>query len=269
MMHIFVTKPEDKLYELQGNSDLYLRINEEYSYSLYRVSDTKAYVLKPNFSSSNNKAVLEKQGISKLYDLLKENFPNEPIFVIAIHWGGIDTFEESQKLCKSRLDELEEENPEIGEKVKLTYYSGRDEFIAEVNEANDIHRVIEEINRRIGWQEESDVIKMLYVLKENLLRTLFPLTLGQSVSDNEINGINSYIKSAEGAIGSGIVNLTLKSNILKTGDNKISIVLKSDTEQGTPSPEKYNAKLKELRKYLNELIDQQLSTAGRETIYGD
>ena len=275
-MHIFVAIYNDKLFKLNGlikNTDLFLETNEtgcRFEFHSVRNSKIKPfYVLRPDFNntSGGNKEIFNTDVIRKLHSYLKQKFPEQSKFVIAIHWGANDTSEGSQQLCRCRLDELKEETPDIveGSEIILTHYSGLDSFIKGVNETKDISSVIKKINERIEWQEETDDIDELYKIKENLLRTLFPLNFWKSLPEHEQKQI---FQAVQEKISLERASLILQETILKTGDDKISIDLKPG-EPNIPSSEDYNEKLKDLRKYLNGLIDQQLSKAGRESIYGD
>lgn len=244
------------VHEEQGKFDF--KHDEKHTYTLYEINQG-AYILRPDQQISSN-IFWKSDKINELYQKLKSVFPDEEDpFVLAIHWGGNDFEPDSEELCENRRKKLEKS---ISKKVFLTHYSGKhdSEYLEKVSiDGINIDIMIDMIKKRIKWKGKKDKIKVVYELKEYLLRSLFPLTLGQELEDKQKRRIKKYITSKKKDIG---------DEILQSIKEKSSVFFKLPEGKKSFTSEEYTEKLKKLRKYLNMLIDEQLKKAGKEVIYG-
>lgn len=253
--------------------------NETFKYTLYKIKDKKdAYILKTT-RDLPNKEVWNHEKIKELYDKLKIEYSNEKErFIIAIHWGEINYPKESIGLCTEITKELSDK---IRNNIILTHYSGKydRDIIEQINtNGTNIDVMIDMIEERGKKELFLDKANRLYRLKEDLLRSLFPLTLGQKLEEKGIKEIRKTVESKNEELDDIVLECVHENDdkILKLiksidkdkNDKAISIPLESVEGQKVPGAEDYKDKLKHLREYLNRLIDEQLKKAGKKAIYG-
>lgn len=232
------------------------------NYALYPIDSTSAYILKPR-TRNCNADILDANKIEQLYQELGKKFGRDEHFVIAIHWGAVDTEELAQQLCNERLNALQSD---IKEKVILTYYSGKyghnkttfDQIKNYDNVTNKIDKVIEMINGQIDLEKEVDKIEQLYDLKENLVRNLWSLTVGIGLTNNQKKKIKAAVGKKSTEIG---------DKLLSPISDKISVLFKSLEGQQSPESKKCNKALQDIRANINTLIDVQLKKANKKAIY--
>lgn len=271
MKYVFIplASDSDRLYQIEHKE---VRFDFVYdsnrTYSLYEINNY-ACLLRPDQNIKSN-VFWESKKFIELFKQLKETFLAESEgLVIAIHWGGKDSQEEAQKLCDNRIKDF---GKNMKNKCRLTHYSGnydKDTIDKLKKNGSNINLMKEKITERIGWNEKKDKINVLYELKEEFLRRLFPLTLGQKLESEEIKGIKNVVESKNNEIGKKALEYLDKNGdkILKSIDERISIVLESAGGKETLNTEDYSEKLKYLREYLNALIDKQLKKANKKPIY--
>lgn len=252
--------------------------NETFLYTLYKIKDD-TYILRTT-RDLPNKEVWNHEKIKELYEKLKIEYSNEKeLFIIAIHWGEIDYHKESIGLCTEITKELSDK---IRNNIILTHYSGKydRDIIGQINtNGTNIDIMIDMIEKRGKKELFLDKANRLYRLKEDLLRSLFPLTLGQKLEEKGIKEIRKTVESKNEELDDIVLECVHENDdkILKSiksidkdkNDKTISIPLESVVEgQKVPCAEDYKDKLKRLREYLNRLIDEQLKKAGKKAIYG-
>lgn len=268
MKCVFIPLAYDRLYEIDRKNDHFDFNYGKRTYTLYTINNY-VYILKPDQEIKNNDFWESKKFI-ELFEQLEKTFPaEEEGFVVAIHWGGKDSQEDAQKSCDDRIKDFE---TNMRNKYRLTHYSGnydKDTIDKLNNNGSNINLMKEKITKRIGLNEKKDKINVLYELKEEFLRRLFPLALGQKLESKEIKGIKNVVESKNNEIGKKVLEYLDKNGdkILKSIDERISIVLESSGGKETLNTEDYSEKLKVLREYLNMLIDKQLKKANKKAIY--
>lgn len=268
MKCVFIPLAYDRLYEIDRKNAHFDFNYGNRTYSLYTINNY-VYILWSDQEIKNN-GFWKSEKFIELFEQLEKTFPaEEEGFVVAIHWGGKDSQEDAQELCDDRIKDFEKK---MKNKCRLTHYSGKyDKDTIDNLKKNgiNINLMKEKIMERIGWNEKKDKINVLYELKEEFLRSLFPLTLGQRLESEEIKEIENVVESKNNEIGKKVFEYLDKNGdkILKSIDERISIVLESAEGKETLNTEDYSEKLKNLREYLNMLIDKQLKKANKKPIY--
>ena len=277
--YIFITKYDDNLAAIEGlkvSTDFDENLKPEPDstgyYTLFETENKKrksAYILSINRGGPDNEDVWNVDKIKELYKKLSAHFHGEKeTFVLAIHWGEKEEERDGRDECDKITEKLDKT---IRKNIILTHYSGKyDDIIGQVNtDGSGLDKVIEMIANRINKDSYIASAQIFYGLKEDLLRSLFPLTWGQTLKNDQIKFIEKTIKkklkSKEKKLKSK--NAEIGDNLLQPISEKLSELFKSLEEPQAFDSEKCTKALQDIRANLNTLIDGQLEKADKKAIY--
>ncbi len=173
-------------------------------FNIYSKNMQTSFIIVRSRSQINNKKFWEKKKLAELLDIIREIFTESELLeknsdqfqiVFAIHWGGLDTFDDNDELVKkiTNNDYLIE-----GTNARLTFYSEN----SDKENMKDLLSFVEKINQRIGLKKElskngdfivdpsitesaiKDKITDIYHIKETILFQLYPVALGMALNKN-------------------------------------------------------------------------------------
>ncbi len=237
--------------------------NSTITHTLYDSEKPDVYILQPA-SARNNGDSWTAEKFTCLYNIIrnrdKNNFSEEVEIVFAIHWGGIDSVELRMKMCdKVRIGLTED----IKTKLILTHYSGT---FDNKGDGNILHRIkggegkiedlVERVEKRIIEEVFLRSAKDLQEIRQSLLVAFYYLSSKKELKE-KITEVRSKLQTLEA-----------DKSILKELNNEISEIEKSIGKGISASGSPCKKKIKNIDKYLENLIDNQLEKAGEKPFYG-
>ena len=270
MKYVFISKADDNIDKIQHeclevsikNIISYSPLNyfkNPFSYTLYKIIFSEdAFILKTT-RGLDNKSVWSHEKIFELYKALKYKFTDiNETFVIAIHWGDIDSAQGRREYC----DKVRKGLKVSRESLILTHYSGINDadgdgdILSRIGDSTDtIVEFVERMEKRI---KEDAFLRSAEGLKEirQYLSTFLLLNSGKRL-EGKIQEVKNKLDTSE-----------VDKSILKVLNIKISEIEKPINKQNSVSGSSYEEKVGNIKEYLEKLIDNQLKQAGKEPVYG-